>query len=78
MPGLADLRMSEGGAEIYYVDDVRTVPPTRLGIVGRVYPDGFDRTPRWNSAGSGARFRHHETPYSTAEGALKTFVGPDA
>jgi len=77
MPDLEDLQLAEADAETYFVEDTRTDPPTRLGVIGRVYPNGFDDMARWNSAGSGARFRKHETPYSTIDGALATFVGPD-
>jgi len=77
MPDLEHLEVTAAEGELFFVDDIRTDPPTRLGAIGRIFPNGFDDMPRWNSSGTGARFRRHGTPYSTIEGALDTFVGPD-
>ena len=77
MPAREHLRVVEDHASIYLVHDIRTDPPTPLGAIGRVLPDGFDLLPRWNSIGLGSRFRTHETPYSSVEGALEAFIGPD-
>jgi hypothetical protein len=63
MPARGDLRLTETAGDLFVVEDLRTDPPTSLGTIERVYPNGFDDLPRW--------------PFSTVEGAFGTFIGPD-